>query len=462
MTEPSNAGPGEGRSPNSESSPQEPAATAQTTSVWDRLKSNQAIRWTLFYAAAAATSLQVVDIVANAYERPGLTKWWLVLLLLGLLAVPVIAWYHGHRARKHVSAMELTILTVLLVVGFGLLWPLSGARIWNEPAGSIKEDKIAVLAVMSGGAPYEQIIVEALRKHLQAGLEAEGHRLEWKVALKGSDKSPESADGKRDWDVWTSNIVQLYGRSGLNYIVSVGSFASMALNDQKLAARIGAKGGHIFLGVTNPVGVRLVKSLNRDRDDEENIAGVRYGAGGQAFGNCVALLFPETQRLVFVRESASPQDEYMANEFAKLQAKTQVNIEDSPYSGRLEFSHLSDPSAVYFAWYGFDNVLADIGNDGVTKIFREAKVVPSTYTEENLNNAGVVVSVDDEAVGEEGAKLMLRAILDGENLRALPVSDVPFLYWIDLETVRTKGITLAPEIYGQTLDGPQDCAKLRR
>jgi ABC-type uncharacterized transport system substrate-binding protein len=301
---------------------------------------------------------------------------------------------------------------------------------------------------MSGGAPYEQIILDAFRDHARKKLEAEGGKLEWKVAIKGYDKSPKHGEGKKEWDGLMQNVRERYAGSNLDYLVGVGSFASTALNNSDLMSRQVAKRGLIFLGVTDPLGANLVKRL-KGREEDTEIAGVRYGAGAEAYATCIAALFPKGQKLVFVREVSSPQDQYMAKELEKMKLTGRLNLTDATYRSQLEPDQLADDNAIYFAWYGFDNVLADVSKSDA-KLLLAKKVVPSTFTAENLKGAGIVVSVDDSSVGVAGAELMLSAILDKKVLGQLDVRDVPFKYWIDLQTVNTKGIQLTPWVNKKT------------
>ena len=67
--------------------------------------------------------LQGVGFAADAFNWPVATKQVaLLILLLGIPIAFVIAWYHGDRGAQHVSRAELSIITLLLFLGGGLLW----------------------------------------------------------------------------------------------------------------------------------------------------------------------------------------------------------------------------------------------------------------------------------------------------------------------------------------------------
>lgn len=55
----------------------------------------------------------------------------LLLLLIGLPIVVVLAWYHGDRGEQRVTRVELTILTLLFLLGGGLFW-VSFDRVGGE------------------------------------------------------------------------------------------------------------------------------------------------------------------------------------------------------------------------------------------------------------------------------------------------------------------------------------------
>ena len=92
-------------------------------SVWARIKEHKVAQWTLAYAAAAYTILHATEMVSSAFDWPHLlVRLVTLLLILGLPLVVTIAWYHGHRAQRRASGVELTIITVLLVIAGTAMW----------------------------------------------------------------------------------------------------------------------------------------------------------------------------------------------------------------------------------------------------------------------------------------------------------------------------------------------------
>ena len=111
------------------------SAPTSSMSVWARIKEHKVAQWTLAYAAAAYTVLHGTEMVSNAFEWPHLlVRLVTLLLILGLPLVITIAWYHGHRAQRRVTGVELTIITVLLVVAGTALWQFG--RPSREHAGA--------------------------------------------------------------------------------------------------------------------------------------------------------------------------------------------------------------------------------------------------------------------------------------------------------------------------------------
>ena len=93
------------------------------TSLWDRVRRRKVVQWTLAYAAGAWALLQVLGFAAHSFGWPALLKQLAMLGLgVGLPVVATLAWYHGERSQQRVSGQEVAVLSILLVVGGGVLW----------------------------------------------------------------------------------------------------------------------------------------------------------------------------------------------------------------------------------------------------------------------------------------------------------------------------------------------------
>ncbi len=76
------------------------------------------VQWSIGYVALAYSVQQAVGLTSEAFEWPQVVlRVSMLLLALGLPVVATIAWYHGDRGSQRVSGPELTIISMLLVVG---------------------------------------------------------------------------------------------------------------------------------------------------------------------------------------------------------------------------------------------------------------------------------------------------------------------------------------------------------
>ncbi len=88
-----------------------------------RLRERKLVQWALAYLAGAWVLLQVIGLVGQQFDWPSaMLRGITVAAGVGFFVVLVLAWYHGERGAQRVSATELLIVTLLLVIGGGLLW----------------------------------------------------------------------------------------------------------------------------------------------------------------------------------------------------------------------------------------------------------------------------------------------------------------------------------------------------
>ena len=97
--------------------PQSPS-TDGATDFWGHVQRHKVIQWSVGYFGAALALAQGADLAGNAFDWPNLVSRVLMLVLIaGLPLVVTVAWYHGHRGLRSVSAGELGILSVLILIG---------------------------------------------------------------------------------------------------------------------------------------------------------------------------------------------------------------------------------------------------------------------------------------------------------------------------------------------------------
>ena len=91
--------------------------------TWTRLTRRKVVQWGIAYAAGAWGFLQGLQYVGDAFGWPSQLRQVAILaLLIGLPVALVVAWYHGDRGEQRVTATELTILTLLFLLGGGIFW----------------------------------------------------------------------------------------------------------------------------------------------------------------------------------------------------------------------------------------------------------------------------------------------------------------------------------------------------
>ena len=135
--------------------------------TWAKLRRRKVVQWGLVYVAGAWGFLQGLEYVSDAFQWPAqLRQIALLALLIGLPVILVLAWYHGDRGEQRVGGTELTIITLLFLLGGGIFWlyergdetPTVADRADVAPAPAVATAKsIAVLPFvnMSGDAGNE-------------------------------------------------------------------------------------------------------------------------------------------------------------------------------------------------------------------------------------------------------------------------------------------------------------------
>lgn len=90
---------------------------------WTRLQKRKLPQWALAYLAVGWVLLEAFGFVADRFGwAEGLVRAATILMGVGLLAVLVLAWFHGERGRQRVGFIEALLLAILGVSGGALLW----------------------------------------------------------------------------------------------------------------------------------------------------------------------------------------------------------------------------------------------------------------------------------------------------------------------------------------------------
>lgn len=91
--------------------------------TWAKLRRRKMVQWGLAYAATAWGLAQgLAHLVATYHWPEWVQQVGTLLLLIGLPFALVLAWYHGEKGEQRVGWSELTILSLLLLLGGGALW----------------------------------------------------------------------------------------------------------------------------------------------------------------------------------------------------------------------------------------------------------------------------------------------------------------------------------------------------
>ena len=122
-------------------------------STWARLRRRKVVQWGLAYVAGAWALVQVISHAVTTFHWPEqIQQIATLLLLIGLPVAVVLAWYHGDRGEQRIRGTELAILSLLLLVGGGLLWRYQNAS-ETPPSGASTTSEAAAKATPATAAP---------------------------------------------------------------------------------------------------------------------------------------------------------------------------------------------------------------------------------------------------------------------------------------------------------------------
>lgn len=93
-----------------------------TPDFWGRIREHKVVQWALAYLGVALALAHGEELIAHAFDWPEIyARVLMSLLVLGFPLALTIAWYHGHRGAKRLTAGEAGIIALLLLIGAGLL-----------------------------------------------------------------------------------------------------------------------------------------------------------------------------------------------------------------------------------------------------------------------------------------------------------------------------------------------------
>src|SRR5215471_15448118 len=94
--------------------------------LWQRINEHKLVQWTVAYIAVAYAIQHAVILTSESFEWPNaVARSTMLLLILGLPFAITFAWYHGARASRQISRAEMSIISILLVIGTFLFYALA-------------------------------------------------------------------------------------------------------------------------------------------------------------------------------------------------------------------------------------------------------------------------------------------------------------------------------------------------
>lgn len=123
-----------------------PPPVDRLTAVWQRVNDYKIVQWSVAYVALAYGVQHAVVLTSEAFEWPhAVARASMLLFALGLPLVMTFAWYHGERASSHFSKAELTIVSILLVLGSLLFYVFvePGAETGTPPVQAEEQAGVA-------------------------------------------------------------------------------------------------------------------------------------------------------------------------------------------------------------------------------------------------------------------------------------------------------------------------------
>jgi TolB-like protein/Tfp pilus assembly protein PilF len=155
MTEPFAPAPGETdpRPPLGEVHSQAPPAKG----AWERIKEHKVLQWSLAYLGAALALAHGQELLSHTYHWSELVGRLLMgVLIVGFPIALAVAWYHGHKGLKQISTGELTVISILIVIGAGLLTVL--VRTPTEASNPTGATAAPAVTAASGTASTASVI----------------------------------------------------------------------------------------------------------------------------------------------------------------------------------------------------------------------------------------------------------------------------------------------------------------
>lgn len=234
--------------------------------------------------------------------------------------------------------------------------------------------------------------------------------------------------------------------------MGIGTQAAVALHTY-LGNRL-SDSNLLFLGVTDPVGAKLVESFS-NRSDQQNVAVVAYMGRPEDYANRIYTLFPG-QKFTYIYQQGFPQDEVIASRLAATDAASRGKLLIRRLDRIPQLSDFSERDRIYFSWYTFEKMF-ESGRS--LDVLRQRIVVTSTKDNvEQDNMAAVGVSVSDSEIGQFGVALLMDDLRKTKPLRNTEVVVPQLHYWINCHNAERLGLVLTRDVISAA-DEAFDCSQ---
>src|SRR5438105_5726908 len=170
-------------SENSSRANPKPPSLDRLAGVWRRINEYKVVQWSVGYIALAYGIQHGIILTSESLDWPRLVSRVSILLLaLGLPVVITLAWYHGDRGSQRVSGAELSIISILLVIGSLLFFVFVTPSPQIAAGPAVQQAGVAAArnaSLSSAGAvsvavlPFENLSADPEQEFFSAGMTEE-------------------------------------------------------------------------------------------------------------------------------------------------------------------------------------------------------------------------------------------------------------------------------------------------
>lgn len=161
---------------------------------WERMWEHKVLQWGVGYLGAALALAHGAELVSHAFHWPeAIWRGVVITLVAGFPFALTLAWYHGHRGLRRISAGELAIASALLFIGAVFFTvslnpdpehaaettprtPPEPTVVGAKEARSVLPNSVAVL-------PFANLSPDSTKEYFSEGIHAEILDRLWKLNI---------------------------------------------------------------------------------------------------------------------------------------------------------------------------------------------------------------------------------------------------------------------------------------